>query len=221
VPADPATAEPAERAPDAPASDRRVILGLAAGAVVAVVALVLLLGTGDDAEQAAPSTTATTMDLSSVPNEDLERVVAENPDVVPMRLALVERYLRGNELANAQRHAEEAAVRATTVDDRARALRYLGWSTALLGDPAQGEGILVQSLALAPSDRDGLYFLGRVRYELLGRPDLALGPLEQLTAMEMGDEQRQLVDTLLAEVRVAAGTADGSASTTTAPAASG
>jgi hypothetical protein len=201
-----------------------VILGLAGGAVIAVVALVLVLGAGDagdDADQATPAPTSTTMDLSSVPNEDLERVVAENPDVVPMRLALVERYLRGNELANAQRHAEEAAVRATTVEDRARALRYLGWSTALLGDPTQGEGILVQSLALAPTDRDGLYFLGRVRYELLGRPDLAIGPLEQLTTMEMGDEQRQLVDTLLAEVRVAAGTAEPSASSTTAPAASG
>jgi hypothetical protein len=215
-------AEPDAPTAGAPASDRRVILGLAGGAVVAVVALVLALGTGGDTEQATPAATSTTMDLSSVPNEDLERVVAENPDVVPMRLALVERYLRGNELANAQRHADEAAARATTVGDRARALRYLGWSTALLGDPALGEGILVQSLALDPSDRDGLYFLGRVRYELLGRPDLALGPLEQLTAMEMGDEQRQLVDTLLAEVRVAAGTAASSASTTTtAPPAGG
>ena len=60
----------------------------------------------------------------------------------------------------------------------------------------------MQSLALEPSDPDGLYFLGRVRFELLDRPDLALVPLEQLEGIEMSDEQRQLVDDLLAEVRV-------------------
>ena len=64
-----------------------------------------------------------------------------------------------------------------------------------------------------PTDRDSLYFLGRTRYQLLNRPDLALEPLEQLAAMEMDDEQRQLVETLLAEVRVAVGIA----ATTTTP----
>lgn len=177
--------------------------------MVAAVALLVTLGTSGDSrpEEVATATTSTTVDLSSVPHEELERIVAEHPSVVPMRLALVERYLRGNELENAQRHAEEAAVRAETIKDRARALRYLGWTTALLGDPATGEGILVQSLALDPDDRDALYFLGRVRYELLDRPDLALEPLERLTGFDMDDQQRALVETLLAEVRVAVGSA--------------
>ena len=94
-------------------------------------------------------------------------------------------------------------MRAEVVEERARALRYLGWTTALLGEPETGEGLLVQSLGLEPSDPDGLYFLGRVRYELLGRPDLALEPLEQLEGRAMDDDQRRLVDDLLAEVRIA------------------
>jgi tetratricopeptide (TPR) repeat protein len=167
---------------------------------------VLALGPGgEEPSPGAAATTSTTVDLSAVPNEDLERVVAENPGVVPMRLSLVERYLRDGELEDARRHAEEASVRATTIEDRARALRYLGWTTALLGDPEQGEGIIVQSLALDPTDRDSLYFLGRTRFQLLDRPDLALEPLEELAAMEMDDEQRSLVETLLAEVQVAVG----------------
>ncbi len=187
-------------------SDRRWALGLAGGAVAAVVALLVVLG-GADGEDAAPrseaASTSTTRDLTSVPDEELERVVAEHPGVVPMRLALVERYLRAGELEAAQRHAEEAAVRAEVVGDRARALRYRGWTTALLGEPVTGEGLLVQSLALEPSDPDGLYFLGRVRYELLDRPDLALEPLEQLEGVDMDADQRRLVDDLLAEVRIA------------------
>ena len=191
-------------------SDRRWALGLAGGAVAAVAALLFAVGGGSDDDRSAdaPATTPTTRDLSSVPDDELERVVAEHPGVVPMRLALVERYLRAGELESAQRHAEEAAVRATEIPDRARALRYLGWTTALLGHAETGEGLLVQSLALEPSDPDGLYFLGRVRFELLDRPDLAIEPLEQQQSIEMDDEQRQLVDDLLAEVRVSLAAAE-------------
>jgi hypothetical protein len=192
--------------PDDRPSDHRVVWGFAAGAVIVVVALALVLTGRDDTADSSSAATSTTIDLSSVPNDELERVVAEHPNVVAMRLRLVERYLRANELENAQRHAEEAAVRAETVEDRARALRYLGWTTALLGEPEQGEGLLVQSLGLVPTDRDSLYYLGRVRFELLDRPDLAITPLEELAAMDMDAEQRRLVETLLAEVRVALGT---------------
>jgi hypothetical protein len=198
--------------PDDRPSDHRVVWGFASGAVIAVVALALVLtGRDDGAGSSDPSSaaTSTTIDLSSVPDDELERVVAEHPNVVPMRLRLVERYLRANELENAQRHAEEAAVRAETVEDRARALRYLGWTTALLGAPEQGEGLLVQSLGLDPTDRDSLYYLGRVRFELLDRPDLAVTPLEELASMDMDADQRRLVETLLAEVRVALGTSTG------------
>jgi cytochrome c-type biogenesis protein CcmH/NrfG len=189
-------------------SDRRLVATLAVLAIVAVGVLALVLGTrdtpdGGDAAVGDPDTPTTTVDLSSVPNEELERVVAENPDIVPMRLRLVERYLRGNELANAQLHAEQAVVRATTIEDRARAQRYLGWTTALLGDPGAGEGLIVQSLALDPSNRDGLYFLARVRFELLDDPAGALEPLEILVAGDMDDDQRGLIETLLAEVQVA------------------
>ena len=184
-------------------SDRRWALGLAGGAVLAVVLLLMMGAGGDDgADAPAAASTSTTRDLSSVPNDELEQVVAEHPGVVPMRLALVERYLRDGQLEAAQRHAEEAAVRAVEIPDRARALRYLGWTTALLGEAETGEGLLVQSLALEPADPDGLYFLGRVRFELLDRPDLAIEPLEQLENIEMSDEQRQLVDELLNEVRI-------------------
>ena len=192
--------------------DRRWAVGLAGGAAVAV-ALLLASGVGSDDDDsgtgAGPSTTtATTSDLSSVPDDELEQAVAEHPGVVPMRLALVERYLREGQLEAAQEHAEAAAVRATEIPDRARALRYLGWTTALLGEAETGEGLIVQSLGLDPSNPDGLYFLGRVRFELLDRPDLALEPLEQLEGLDMDDEQRQLVETLLNEVRVAVAAAD-------------
>ena len=187
--------------------DRRLVLAIAGGMVLTVVALLVAFWVADRDSDDGAGTDAAALadasDLSSVPDAELEQVVAEHPGVVPMRLALVERYLRAGELESAQRHAEEAAVRAEVVEDRARALRYLGWTTALLGDPDQGEGLLVQSLALEPADRDALYFLARVRFDQLGDAAGALEPLEQLAAMDMDADQRELIDNLLAEVRAA------------------
>lgn len=218
------------RGPDAGSRRRRwpVVAGTVAILVVVAVAVVASARdrrpgeavTGD--VPAGPSTTAvdgatpTTRDLATVTDEELAEVVEANPTVIPMRLALVERYLRGGELEAAQDQAEEAAVRATGEADRARALRYLGWTTALLGRPQQGELLVIESLALEPANPNSLYFLGRIRFELLGDPAGAIEPLEQLAALDAesaGEDQAALVDQVLADVRAAL--ADGAATPTT------
>ena len=179
---------------------------MAIGAVVAVVALALALSGGDDGGAAsAPATTSTTIDLSTVTNEQLEQVVNEHPEVVPMRLRLVERYIEDQDFEDAQRHAEEAAVRATTLTERSLALTWLGLSTAVLGDATTGEDLLVQSLALDPTNRESLYYLARVRFEFLDEPDGAIAPLEELLSASITDEQRTLFEDMLAQARVAAG----------------
>ena len=188
---------------------------MAAGAVVAAVALVLVLGGGGDdggGTGAAP-TTSSTIDLSTVSNEELEQVVNEHPEVVPMRIRLIERYIVAQDFEAAQLHAEEAVVRATTIEERSRALTWLGLSTAVLGDPVTGEGLLVQSLALDPTNRESLYNLARVRFEYLDPAD-AIGPLDQLLALgDLTDEQRTLFEDMLAQAQIAAGLADTTTST--------
>jgi cytochrome c-type biogenesis protein CcmH/NrfG len=161
-----------------------------------------------------PSTTQDGRDLSQVSNEEMEAVVAANPDVVPMRLALVERYLhaadgeqsadaRRTQLLRAQFHAGEAASRATSVDDQARALRYLGWTTAVLTDPAKGADLLEQSLAKEPGNPDGLWFLATVRFDQLHDAAGAKPLLEQLLAMTTDDAPRAAVQKKLDKVNAA------------------
>jgi hypothetical protein len=194
--------------PSEDGADRRVVWAMAAGAVAVVVALVLVVGSrGDDRPAAAPAPTSTTIDLGSVTDEQLEQVVVEHPEVVPMRLRLVERLLRAQDFERARVHAEEAAVRATTLGDRSRALTWLGLTTAILGDPAGGEDLLVQSLALDPTNREGIYNLARVRLDFLDPAD-AVGPLEQLLALpDLTAEQSALFTDMLARARAAAGIA--------------
>jgi cytochrome c-type biogenesis protein CcmH/NrfG len=170
--------------------------------------------TSSSAAGATPSTTQDGRDLSQISNDEMETVIAANPDVVPMRLALVERYLRAADsettadakraqLERAQFHAGEASARATTTADQARALRYLGWTTALLTDPTRGAGLIEQSLAKEPGNPDALWFLASVKFEKLNDAAGAKPLLEQLLATPIEDPQRQSVQSLLDKVNAA------------------
>jgi cytochrome c-type biogenesis protein CcmH/NrfG len=209
-------------------SDRSVVLGIAGLALlVALTVGALVVRNGHDAparataSNASDDMTVTTTqdgrDLSQVSNDEMETVVAQNPDVVPMRLALVERYLRAadgettvdarfEQLQRANFHAGEAAARATTVDDQARALRYLGWTTALLTDANRGAGLIQQSLEKEPGNPDSLWFLASVKFNKLGDAAGAKPLLEELLQTPVDDTQRQAVQALLDKVNAALAT---------------
>jgi hypothetical protein len=201
----------------------RTLLAVIALVVVGLGALVggFVFITGHDAKTSTatatgptPSTTQDGRDLSQVSNDEMETVVAANPDVVPMRLALVERYLsaadgeqtadgRKAQLERARFHAGEAAARATATADQARALRYLGWTTGLLTDPAKGAGLLEQSLVKEPGNPDALWFLATIRFDKLNDPAAAKPLLEQLLTTAVDDAQRQAVQAKLDKVNAA------------------
>lgn len=204
-------------------SDRTLVAAIAGIALMlaAIVGLLVVVngheasGGGTSAPAAVtPTTTQTGRELSQVSNEEMETVVAANPDVVPMRLALVERYLtaadgeqtaegRASQLERARFHAGEAAARATVVADQARSLRYLGWTTAVLTDPANGAGLLEQSLEKEPGNPDALWFLATVRFQKLNDAAGAKPLLEQLLTSPIEDAQRQAVQNLLDQVNTA------------------
>lgn len=209
--------------PRRPLSDRATVAAVALALVVVTVAVGFVVANrgNHNATRAAasasgmtPSTTQDGRDLSQISNAEMEAVIAANPDVVPMRLALVERYLRAAdgeatpdaataELKKARFHAGEAASRATATADHARALRDLGWATARLDDAAGGAKLLEQSLIEAPNDPDGLWFLANVRFSGLHDPASAEPLLEQLLAGTLADDQRQAITQLQAKVQAA------------------
>jgi cytochrome c-type biogenesis protein CcmH/NrfG len=179
-----------------------VALGTVGVAVIGVIAAT------NWARSAGPDDTphppVPTRDLSQVSNEEMEAVIAANPDVVPMRLELVERYLDAGDVTRAHAHAEEAATRATEDDDRARSLRYVGWTVALLGDPVEGERVLRQSLSIEADHPDSLWFLARVLFEGQARPADAIPMLEEiLAAGDLPDTERPSVQRKLEEARAA------------------
>ena len=185
---------------------KRTLVG---GAVVVVACVGIAVGVSRSTEPRPPGGTVTgnqpaaaPRDLSEVSNEEMEEVIRANPTVVPMRLALVERYLRAGELAKARDHAKTALDQDPPPAEKQRALKYLGWTTASLGDAPAGVQLLEQSLAMAPQDIDAKWFLAQVRLEALGDRAGAASLLESILADEaLPADKRSVVEAKLSEAR--------------------
>jgi cytochrome c-type biogenesis protein CcmH/NrfG len=100
------------------------------------------------------------LDLSTVTNEEMETVVAANPDIFAMRLALARRYVEAGEFSNALGHYMYVLERETDPE----ALMYVGWMTYLSGDATTGAGLLEESLAIRPDHPLAQWFLANVLF---------------------------------------------------------
>ncbi len=139
------------------------------------------------------------IDLATVSNEEMEAVVAENPDIVGMRLALANRYFEAGEFDRALPHFM------TVLDqepDNPEALASIGWMTHLSGRSDVAESFVLRALDVAPEYAQAYWFLGNIR--LLGLADAAgaIAPLERLLEFEaIPDDVRGQAEALLAEAR--------------------
>ena len=98
------------------------LTGIVVVACVAIVAVIV--SRSDRGETGAVQSTVSTLpgggrDLATVSDEEMEAVIEQNPSVTPMRLALIERYLREGELEKAKEHSEIALENDPAPEDAA------------------------------------------------------------------------------------------------------
>lgn len=115
-------------------------------------------------------------DLADVSNEELEVVVAANPTITPMRLALARRYFEAGEFSRALDHY----IIVLDEETHPEALAYVGWMSHLSGESELGARYLERSLDTAPDYPLALWFLAQVRVHGLGDPQSAAPVLERL-----------------------------------------
>ncbi|MDA3644077.1 tetratricopeptide repeat protein [Saccharopolyspora indica] len=177
----------------------------ALAAVVAVTAAVLVLPnfvgarpengfvTGNEA--VAPPPSAPPRDLSTVTDEEMEAVIAQNPDVVGMRLALAKRYLAVGEHDKASEHLGEA-LKQQPENPEVRA--WSGWLLFQIGEPAAAAEYVDRALAIDPGDPWAAWFKANILLDGFGDVAGAQDVLMRLQQrLDLDPELREKVDTAL------------------------
>ena len=129
--------------------------------------------------------------LADVTDAELEAVVAANPEVVEMRLALAQRYVSKERYDLAVVHYTKALE---LEPDNAEAQAHLGWIMLQLGQPEEAARLVDQAVQNDPDLLDALWFQANVRF--YGLEDAA-GAIEVLNRMSA---RRDLTPTVRRQV---------------------
>ena len=143
------------------------------------------------------------VDLSEVTDDQMEAVIAANPDVpeiAAMRLRLADRYFEAGEFSNALPHYLGALDGALDRTRRARALARVGWMTFESGNAGIARSYLDEALAVDDGYAEAHLFLGL----LLLAEENAAGALAHLTPLleeDLPDRTREAIEQRVAEAR--------------------
>ena len=179
----------------------RLITGrrLAGAAVLVVAAIGLTIGvvnTTTDSQGvegvASDVVAGGGVNLDNITNEQMEAVVAENPNIAPMRLALADRYFAEGDFSNALTHY--MYVLDTMGIDDPGALANVGWMTYQSGVADVAASFVERSLEIQPDGGVAYWYLANIRFYGLDDPAGAIDPLQSLLRY----------DNLPAELRTAA-----------------
>jgi len=187
-------------------SKGRAIAGTAIVSVAAIVVVVVAIlslqertpaGEMSDGVATEVIEGQTSVDLASITADEMEAVVAQNPDIPGMRIALANRYLEEGNIPRALEHYEIALEQQP---DDPTTVAWVGWLTFLSGEPEIAEPYVVRALELEPEYPQAYWFLANIRYEL-GNLEGVIVPLERLLTYELPDDIRAEVTTMLDEAR--------------------
>lgn len=132
---------------------------------------------------------------ATVTDEQLEQVVAANPDVVGMRLALADRYVAQGAYDRAMRHYLAALRREP---ENPEALAHLGWLLLQINQPQEALESVQQALMIDAAMDDALWFKANIELYGLDDPGAALATLQELAARDLTPEVRGQVERLAA-----------------------
>lgn len=192
--------------PGPPTRDRRRMV---AGTLLVLAGLVtvgvLLAGTVADRRPGDPAVGGVPgdvmgggVDLDAVSNEEMEEVVAENPDVTGMRLALADRYFVAGEFDRAVDHY---LIVLEQDPGNVVALGAVGWMTHLSGRSDIGLSYVERALATDPDYAQGYWYLANITADGLDDPAGAVAPLRTLLDFNgLPDEIRTAAEEMLDEV---------------------
>ena len=137
------------------------------------------------------------VDMASVSVEELVAVVAQNPGIPGMRIALADRYA---EVGNYSKALGHYMVVLDLEPENPDALARVGWLTFLSGEPSLAAPFVERALVIEPDFPQAYWFLANIRMEI-GDTLGAIDPLQRLLAYELPADVRAEAEALLEEAR--------------------
>ena len=192
---------------------RGIRIALVALAIVAVLSvLIIVMGrdsgppaTAATGQGAPPATTAAGGEGMPSP-EEMEAVVAANPEVVGMRLALADLYFEQGMLEQAASHYEESLEHDATGEEAHYALTRLGSIAYFEGRSQEAVAFLTPLVEADPRNAEARFYLGATLLDQVGDPAAAIPLFEQLLAMpDLAASARTQVEQMLEAARTLAG----------------
>ncbi len=137
------------------------------------------------------------INLDDISNEEMEQIVAANPDIVPMRLALARRYFEDGDFDMALEHYFEVLDR----EQSAEALANVGWMTFLSNRPDIAVTYVETALDREPGYIAAEWYLGNI-YIALGRNGEATVLLTKIVASDqVPQDVKDTAISLLEQIR--------------------
>ena len=99
-------------------------------------------------------------DLSNVTNEEMEQVIKLNPDILPMRIALANRYFESYDYSNALIHFMYVAENTDDIDLKSYSLAQIGWMVYESGDELTSMSYINEAVRLSPGSLLGSTYKG-------------------------------------------------------------
>lgn len=182
-----------------------------AGAAILIIAaagltfgVVTAVGNGEPGAEgvAAEVVAGEGVNLDDITNEQMEEVVAQNPDIPAMRLALADRYFGAGEFSNALGHY--MYVLETLGVQDAGALANVGWMTYLSSQPDVAASFVERSLEIQPDGGIVFWYLANIRFVGLGDAAGSIEPLQRLLDYDdLPEELRSEAEALLSQAEAA------------------
>lgn len=133
------------------------------------------------------------------PQEQLEQVVADQPDNIDARRRLGDLHFAEDRFDQA---LEQYLIVLERFPQQAQTLARAGWIAFEGGDSVTGHRLVRENLAVAHDDPEALWYLAQIRMHGLEDPQGAVAPLRRLLERDDLDAQlRRDVRRLLAEAR--------------------
>lgn len=182
-----------------PRSRTRVLTGWGLGALGVGVVIVMVVQAVEVRGDAVAGEQASSLD--EVTNEEMEAVVAENPDITPMRKALADRYFAESDYESAIPHYLEVLRQDP---QQASAWGRLGWSVYQFGDVDLAFEYVRRSLEVEPGSPESQLFLGAIYLYGYSDPAAALPLLEAVSLRDdLPADMRVSLEEAIAEARAA------------------